>query len=241
VIPHDQLIGQPYGSQVRTHLDALFYLLTPSFEDILAHARHSTTIIQPKDLGIIAVRLGIQSGSKVIEAGTGSGGLTTWLGLLVGDTGRIYSYDRRESNIEVATRNLTRAGVLERVTFQVRDIAEGFDETNVDAVFLDVTNPWDYLSVARAALRGGGHFGALIPTMNQAIQLVSDLYAGSWFRVEVVEIWERTYKVIPARLRPEDRMIGHTGYLVFARAVHRLLEDIPTAALDVGEEPSGEG
>jgi tRNA (adenine57-N1/adenine58-N1)-methyltransferase catalytic subunit len=219
-IPYDDLIGLDYGTQVKTHLGNEFYMLQPAFEDLLAHARHDTTIIQPKDLGFIALKLNIRAGSRVIEAGTGSGGLTTWLASLVGDSGRIYSYDRRAGNIETAKRNLTRSGVLSRVTFDERDIGEGFDQTGVD-----VTNPYDYLEQARAALVGGGHFGALVPTMNQAIDLTGALFKGAWFRVEVEEIWQRSYKVVPARLRPEDRMIAHTGYLVFARAVHRAAAD----------------
>jgi tRNA (adenine57-N1/adenine58-N1)-methyltransferase len=220
-IAYDDLIGLDYGTQVKTHLGNLFYMLQPAFEDLLAHARHDTTIIQPKDLGFIAIKLNLRAGARVIEAGTGSGGLTTWLASLVGDSGHVYTYDRRAGNLDTARRNLTRSGVLDRVTLTQRDIADGFTETGVDAVFLDVTNPQDYLEVARAALVGGGHFGALVPTMNQAIDLTSAMFKGAWFRVEVEEIWQRSYKVVPARLRPEDRMIAHTGYLIFARAVHR--------------------
>ncbi len=222
-IAYEDLIGLDYGTQVSTHLGNLFYMLQPAFEDLLAHARHDTTIIQPKDLGFITLKLNIRAGTKVIEAGTGSGGLTTWLASLVGDSGHVYSYDRRGGNIETAKRNLTRSNVMDRVTIKERDIAEGFDETAVDAVFLDVTNPYDYLEVARTALVGGGHFGALVPTMNQVIDLTTKMFKGAWFRVEVEEIWQRSYKVVPARLRPEDRMIAHTGYLIFARAVHRPL------------------
>lgn len=220
-IAYANLIGLDYGIQIQTHRGNSFFLLQPSFEDLLAHGRHETTIIQPKDLGYIAVKMNIQAGTRVVEAGTGSGGLTTWLAMVVGDGGHVYSYDRKAANIEVARRNLTRAGVAGRVTFQTRDIAEGVDQTDADAVFLDVTTPQDYLEVARAALIGGGHLGALVPTMNQVIDLVTALYAGAWFRVEVEEILMRSYKVVPARVRPEDRMIGHTGYLIFARAVQR--------------------
>lgn len=229
-IAFDSLIGLSYGSAVHTHLGHLFYMLKPGFEDLMQHARHETTIIQPKDLGYIAVKLNIGSGTRVIEAGTGSGGLTTWLAMLVGDSGQVISYDRKASNAEVARRNLVRAGVERRVTLKTRDIAEGLDETEADALFLDLPNPWDYLEVARAALTGGGHFGALLPTVNQVIDLVSAMYRGAWFRVEVEEIMLRSYKVIPARIRPDDRMIGHTGYLIFARAITRDSADAPDAS-----------
>ena len=223
VIAFDDLIGKAaYGDRLTTHLGHLIYLLTPGIDDLLSHARHATTIIQPKDLGYIALKLGIESGARVIEAGTGSGGLTMWLALLVGDNGQVISYDRTPTAPEVALRNLNRAGetVGQRVTFKTRDITEGFDETEVDALFLDVPNPWDYLAVARAALRGGGHFGALVPTANQVVDLLGALYEGLWFCIEVEEMFLRSYKPIAARLRPDDEMVGHTGYLIFARAVN---------------------
>jgi tRNA (adenine57-N1/adenine58-N1)-methyltransferase len=223
VIAFDDLIGKAaYGDRLTTHLGHLMYLLTPDVDDLLKHARHSTTIIQPKDLGYIALKLGIQSGAHVIEAGTGSGGLTLWLALLVGDHGQVFSYDRTPTAPDVALRNLARAGeaIARRVTFNTRDITEGFDETDADALFLDVPNPWDYLTVARTALRGGGHFGALVPTTNQVVDLIGALYEGPWFCIEVEELLLRSYKPLPARLRPDEQMVGHTGYLIFARAVN---------------------
>src|SRR5260370_37342408 len=82
-IPFDDLVGLPYGSPVRTHLDTLFYLLIPQVTDLIAHGRHETAIIQPKDLGYIALRLGIRPGTRVVEAGTGSGALNVLPPLLV--------------------------------------------------------------------------------------------------------------------------------------------------------------
>ena len=221
LIQFDDLIDKPYGSAVRTHLDHLFYLLPPQIPDLLAHARHETTIIQPKDLGYIAIRLGARPGARIVEAGTGSGALTMALAMLVGDDGHIYSYERKESLPAIATKNLNRAGVTHRVTFTIRDIAEGFDVTDADALFLDVMNPWDYLTQARAALAGGGGFGAIVPTINQVIDLVGAMYTGPWFMLEVEELLLRQYKLSPARIRPDDQMVGHTGFLIFARAVNR--------------------
>jgi tRNA (adenine57-N1/adenine58-N1)-methyltransferase len=220
-IQYDALVGLAYGDAVRTHLDNLFYLLTPQVTDLIAHARHETAIIQPKDLGYIALKLGVRPGIRVVEAGTGSGALTVVVALLVGDAGHVYSYERKVALLEVATKNLNRAGVTHRVNFTVRDIAEGFDVTGADALFLDVPNPWDYLTQARAALTGGGAFGAIVPTINQLIDLVNALYTGPWFMIEVEELLLRQYKLTAARIRPDDEMVGHTGYLVFARAVNR--------------------
>src|SRR5689334_10314887 len=111
----DDLVGQPFGSAVRTHLDHLFYLLPPQLPDLTAHARHETAIIQPKDLGYIALKLGVKPGARIVEAGTGSGALTVVLATLVGDEGHVYTYERKQALQEVATKNLTRAGVAHRV------------------------------------------------------------------------------------------------------------------------------
>lgn len=235
-IPFANLVGLPYGSAVRTHLDTLFYLLIPQVTDLIAHGRHETAIIQPKDLGYIALRLGVRPGTRVVEAGTGSGALTVTLALLVGDDGHVYSYERKESLFDVARKNLTRAGVLDRVSFTLRDIADGFDQTGADALFLDVTNPWDYLTQAHQAVAGGGIVGAIVPTINQLIELSGALFAGPWFMVEVEELLLRKYKLTETRIRPDDEMVGHTGYLVFARAVNRGEPSTPPAASEVGEE-----
>jgi tRNA (adenine57-N1/adenine58-N1)-methyltransferase catalytic subunit len=218
---YDDLVGQVYGSAVRTHLDHLFYLLRPQIPDLIAHARHETAIIQPKDLGYIALKLGIKPGARVVEAGTGSGALTVVLATLVGDGGHVYTYERKEALREVAEKNLTRAGVTHRVSFTIRDIVEGFDVTDADALFLDLPNPWDYLTQARAALAGAGVFGAIVPTINQVIDLIAAMYTGPWFILEVEELLLRQYKVTPARIRPDEQMVGHTGYLIFARAVNQ--------------------
>lgn len=220
-IQYEALVGLTFGDAVRTHLDNLFYVLTPQVTDLIAHARHETAIIQPKDLGYIALKLGIRPGVHIVEAGTGSGALTVVLALLVGDQGHVYSYERKSALLDVATKNLRRAGVTDRVSFTVKDIAKGFDVTEADALFLDVPNPWDYLAQARAALTGGGTFGAIVPTINQLIDLVNALYAGPWFMIEVEELLLRQYKLTAARIRPDDEMVGHTGYLIFARAVNR--------------------
>src|SRR5258707_3262802 len=107
---------------------------------------------------------------------------------------------------------------MDRVTFTIRDISEGFGAAGVDALFLDVPTPWDYLAQARAALSDGAVFGALVPTINQLIQLVEALFVGAWFLIEVEELLLRKYKLTETRIRPVDEMGGHTGYLICGRA-----------------------
>jgi tRNA (adenine57-N1/adenine58-N1)-methyltransferase len=237
------LVGTPYGTQVRTNVGHRMFVLPPHTDDIIRHLQREGQIIFPKDLGYIALKLGVRPGVRVIEAGTGSGALTLTLALLVGDEGHIYSYERRPQMQERAIANLKRVGLLDRVTFYLRDIAEGFEERDVQALFLDVRDPWDYLPQAREALRGGGFFGAIVPTTNQIIQLTEQLYSGPWFMLEVEELILRPYKTIPARIRPDDQVIGHTGFLIFARAVEREERGEPLAtpdeengAVEAGEE-----
>lgn len=224
-IDYDDLLGTPYGAQVPTQLGHKLFVLAPHTDDVVSHLKRDGQIIFPKDLGYITLKLGIRPGVRVLEAGSGSGALTLTLALLVGDTGHVYSYDRRPRMLERAKANIRRMDVVERVTFYERDIAEGFDERGLHALFLDVRDPWLYLPQARAALRGGGFFGAIVPTINQVITLTEALYSGPWFMLEIEELIRRTYKTIPARIRPDDQMIGHTGFLVFARAVDREDDD----------------
>jgi len=163
--------------------------------------------------------MGIGPGSFVIEAGTGSGALTTALAWAVGPHGRVISYEIRPEMQELARKNLERVGLLDRVTLKLKDIADGFDESGADALFLDLPNPYDYLPQARTALKPGGFIGSILPTTNQVSLLLTALYQNHFAFTEVCEILLRHYKAVPQRLRPTDRMVAHTGYLIFARSV----------------------
>ena len=220
-IEYADLVGVPYGEQVQTNVGHKLFILPPHTDDIIRHLHREGQIIFPKDLGYIALKLGVRPGIQVIEAGTGSGALTLTLALLVGDEGHVYSYERRQNMQERAFANIRRLGLLDRVTFHLRDIERGFEERNVHALFLDVRDPWEYLPQARAALRGGGFFGAIVPTINQVVELTQRLYGGPWFLLEIEELLLRSYKTIPERIRPDEQMVGHTGFLIFARAVER--------------------
>lgn len=219
VLAHDDLIGQPWGSQVRTHTGSYYYLLQPALHDILKETRRNTQIMYPKDIGFILVKMGIGPGSQVVEAGTGSGALAVALAWAVGPTGRVISYEIRPEMQSLARKNLERAGLLERVTLKLRDIAEGFDENGMQALFLDLPNPYDYLEQSHRLLRAGGQFGTILPTTNQVSRLLSAFRQQPFGFVEVCEIMLRFYKAVADRLRPTDRMVAHTGYLVFARAM----------------------
>jgi tRNA (adenine57-N1/adenine58-N1)-methyltransferase catalytic subunit len=219
VIKHDDLIGKPWGSQVFSHTGAPFFLLQPSMADILNELPRNTQILYPKDIGYILIQMGISEGQTVLEAGTGSGSMTIAMATAVGPNGKIISYEKTPDTQNLARKNLERIGLASRVDFKLRDIQEGFDETEADAFFLDVQNPYDYIQQVRATLKPGGFFGTLIPTFNQVEKVLYALKKYDFAFVEVCELLLRYYKTNPARLRPTDRMVAHTGYLIFARKI----------------------
>jgi tRNA (adenine57-N1/adenine58-N1)-methyltransferase len=221
-IEHDDLLGQPLGREIRSHLGYAFVVLEPSTFDLINKLKRTTQIMFPKDIGYILLKLNVMPGSRVVEAGTGSGGLTLALARAIGPGGRLYSYEIRPDILRLAQKNLEALGLAHGVEFKLRDIADGFDETDVDALFLDVRHPEAYLAQVIAALKDGGFFGAILPTTNQVAALIHELEVQQAFgHIEVEEILVRPYKAVPTRLRPMDRMIAHTGYLVFARKVSR--------------------
>jgi tRNA (adenine57-N1/adenine58-N1)-methyltransferase len=219
VIKHDDLIGVAWGTQVFSHMGSPFFLLQPSLPDMIKNTPRATQILYPKDIGHILITMGIGPGMRMIEAGTGSGGLTTALAFAVGDTGKIYSYDLSEDHQKKAIKNLQRIGLSDRIEFKIKDIANGFEETEVDALFLDVASPFDYIAQVRAALKPGGYFGCIVPTSNQVISLLNALRQNEFAFIDVCEVSLRYYKPEPTRFRPTDRMVAHTGYLIYARPV----------------------
>ncbi|MBT3336985.1 MAG: tRNA (adenine-N1)-methyltransferase [Anaerolineae bacterium] len=219
VLKHDEIIGQLWGTKLQSHMGNPFYVFQPSLADVLREMPRNTQILYPKDIGFIFITTGVGPGSRVLEAGTGSGSLTTALAYSVGDTGQVYSYEVRKPMQKLAQKNLKRLGLQERVDFKLRDIEEGFDETDIDMLFLDVQAPHDYIPQARAAIRPGGFFASLVPTFNQVEKLLLALNQHNFAFIETCEIMLRYYKPQPARLRPTDRMIAHTGFLVFGRRV----------------------
>jgi tRNA (adenine57-N1/adenine58-N1)-methyltransferase len=249
IVDFDAITGIPWGSPIYTHTGSLYYLLQPSLADILRETKRNTQIMYPKDIGFILVTMGIGPGAQVLEAGTGSGAFTTALAWAVGPQGHVYSYDNRPEMQNLARKNLDRLGLLERVTLKERDVAEGFDEQGVDALFLDLQNPYEYLPQVRQALKSGGYFGSILPTTNQVSRLIYVFHANGFAFVDVCEIILRYYKPVAERLRPVDRMVAHTGYLIFARALVKVEEqpalpeeleaenDDPT---EIGAEPKAE-
>ncbi len=221
-ILHDEIIGKDLGESVMTTKGTKVYLLPPGIIENIFHMRRSSQIVYPKDLGFILLMLDIKEGDRVIDVGLGSGSMSAAVARLVGTSGKVYAYDRREDMIALATFNLTEWALIDRVSIQLRDIQNGFDENNVDALFLDVPQPWDYLKQCWEALKGGGRIGIISPTAGQVMEVLRYLNKLPFLQVEVWEDMFRQYKPDPITFRPYDRMVAHTTYMVFARKVYEL-------------------
>jgi tRNA (adenine57-N1/adenine58-N1)-methyltransferase len=213
-----QVAEAGYGVSVRTHLGRPFKVVKPTLYNIVKGVKRQTQIIYPKEIGYIMLKLGVGPGARIIEAGSGSGSLTLALAWFVGPHGKVYTHERRPEFTRLCRRNLAWAGLDDGRVEQIdRDIAQGFAHAGADALFLDVRTPWEYLEHIPAAVTPGAPLGFLLPTVNQVSDLVAGLEAGPFGDIEVLEIMLRRYKPVADRLRPEDRMVAHTGFLVFAR------------------------
>ncbi|HMB31250.1 MAG TPA: tRNA (adenine-N1)-methyltransferase [Desulfohalobiaceae bacterium] len=207
-----------YGYQITTHLGISYRILKPTVYDLLKNIERRTQIIYPKDIGYILLKLGIGPGSKVIEAGSGSGSLTMALAWFAGSKGKVFTYESREEFYNLCQKNLSRVGFGQNVVAHQRDISDGFGIKNADTCFLDVRTPWDYLTQVRQSVQNGSPVGFLVPTVNQVQDLLEGLENNYFYEQEIIEILIRKYKPVPERLRPDDKMVAHTGYLIFARA-----------------------
>ena len=214
-----KLIGRTYGSPVKSSLGAKFYALRPLIRDRILKTDRRTQVLYPKDIGYLLFQMGIGAGSRVAEAGTGSGALTCALADAVRPDGRVYSYEINFRFQETAASNIERAGLMEYVELKQGDITEGLYEEGLDAVVLDMATPWLVVGHAHDALSGSGVFTSFSPTIEQVMKTVSALREHPFVDIETVELIMRRINVAENRTRPETLMIGHSGYLTSARKV----------------------
>lgn len=207
-----------FGGVANTHKDIPYRIYKPTLHDIIKQGiKRQTQILYPKEIGYILVKLGIGPGCKVIEAGSGSGSMTVALSHTVGETGKVCTYERRPEFAKLVRKNLERCGLGANVEQFEGDVADGFQQDDADALFLDVPDPWNHVTAVKNAVKPGASVCFLMPVVNQVSKLLEALEGEEYDDVEVLEILVRHWKPVPDRLRPEDRMVSHTGFLVFGR------------------------
>lgn len=211
------LIGQPFGSYQRTSSGVPYVVLRPAKKDYLPRLPRTTQVIYPKDAASIMVWANIKPGDRVLEAGTGSGGLTIFLAEAVGRDGLVYGFDVREEALEKTRRNLEAVGLLDRVSLRLGDVLAGVDVSDLDAVVLDLPTPWLAPAVLKRNLRPDGFFVSFSPTINQVEKTVSALREAGYVMIEAFEVIQRFYDVKPNATRPNSFGNQHTGYIVAAR------------------------
>ena len=225
-IAHDDLIGRPEGVTVATTGGVTYLALRPLLADYVLSMPRGAAVVYPKDAGQIVHMADIFPGAHVIEAGVGSGALSMSLLRAVGDSGRLSSYERREDFAKIARENVESffGGPHPAWQLTIGDLAMALDETDVDRVVLDMLAPWECLDPVSAALAPGGVLIAYVATATQLSRTAEAIREQGTFTEPVA--WEslvRGWHLEGLAVRPEHRMVGHTGFLLTTR---RLAEGV---------------
>lgn len=217
---HDELIGAPEGVVVTTTSGAPYLALRPLLADYVLSMPRGAAVVYPKDAAQIVAMADVFPGARVVEAGAGSGALTCSLLRAVGDRGRVSSYERRPDFANIARTNVERffGGPHPAWRLAVGDLVADLDDADVDRVVLDMLAPWEVLDAVSAALLPGGVVCAYVATTTQLARTVETLRSqGSFTEPAAWESMVRGWHVEGLAVRPEHRMIGHTGFLVTSR------------------------
>jgi tRNA (adenine57-N1/adenine58-N1)-methyltransferase catalytic subunit len=218
-VPHDELIGQPEGSLVTSTGGTAYIALRPLLADYTLSMARGAAVVYPKDAAQIVAMADIFPGATVIEAGAGSGALSSWLLRAVGEEGLLLSYERRPDFAQIARENVERyfGGPHPAWRLTVSDLpAELPGDT--DRIVLDMLAPWEHTAAAAAALVPGGLLCCYVATTTQLARTVTAMRdEGSFAEPAAWETMQRGWHVEGLAVRPEHRMVGHTGFLITAR------------------------
>jgi tRNA (adenine57-N1/adenine58-N1)-methyltransferase len=215
IVHHDQLIGNLEGSTVLGSTGRRFLVVRPTLSDAVLKMPRGAQVIYPKDLGAILIEADIAPGVRVLEAGVGSGALSMTL-LRAG--AEVVGYELREDFADRARANVA-AMVGDDAPYRVelRDVYHGIEERGLDRILLDLPEPWQVLPHAATALRPGGILCAYLPTINQTAQLREAMDQHGFGMASTLEVLHRTWHLEHRSVRPDHRMVGHTGFLTTAR------------------------
>jgi len=219
IVAHDDVIGADEGSLIKSSTERSFLVLRPTLSDVVLKMPRGAQVIYPKDLGTILMQADIGPGMRVLEAGLGSGALSMTL-LRAG--AHITGYEIREDFAAHARQNVVdMLGEDIHYDIHIRDVTQGIDEQDLDRIILDMPEPNLVVPHAEKALRPGGIFLAYLPTINQTQLLRETLRQHSFGLEETVEILRRTWHIDGRSVRPDHRMVAHTGFLTSARRLVR--------------------
>ncbi len=218
-ISHSDIIGLTPGARVITDSGHKLLAVKPRMADYILQMPRIATVSYPKDIGAIVIQGDVFPGAKILEAGTGSGGMTIALLRAVGITGHVTSYDLRDDMIELAVKNIEGISPsVNNLTIKRGDVYEGFEEEELDRIFLDLPEPWHVVPHASEKLVNGGIFISFLPTILQVYELAKTLRNQRTFDlIEVMEVNIRMWDVGNRSVRPSHRTIGHTGFITTAR------------------------
>jgi tRNA (adenine57-N1/adenine58-N1)-methyltransferase len=223
VVPHSDLLGADEGVTVRSTTGARYTAMRPTLSDFVLRMPRGAQVIYPKDLGPILMMADITPGDRVLESGVGSGALSMTLLRAGAD---VVGYELRPDFAERAVANVTSflgPDAAARYQVELRDCYEGIDGRDFDKVILDLPEPWQVVKHAEVALRPGGILLAYNPSITQAARLRETLAESGFELAETVEYLRRTWHIEGQAVRPDHRMVAHTGFLTSAR----LLGDVP--------------
>jgi tRNA (adenine57-N1/adenine58-N1)-methyltransferase len=216
IVAHDTVIGAGEGATVTGTTGRRFLVLRPTLADVVLKMPRGAQVIYPKDLGAILLAADIGPGCRVLEAGVGSGALSMTMLRAGAD---VVGYEVRADFAERALANVAAWVGLDRYRVELRDIYEGIDGGPWDRIVLDLPEPWRVVPHAAGALAPGGVLAAYLPTINQTAQLRQALDDGPFALAETAEVLRRTWHVEPRSVRPDHRMVAHTGFVTTARLV----------------------
>jgi tRNA (adenine57-N1/adenine58-N1)-methyltransferase len=218
VLEHDALIGQEEGVAARTTLGARLTAVRPTLAEYVLEMPRGAQVIYPKDLGPILILADVFPGARVLESGVGSGALTLALLRAIGAGGHVTGYEIRDDFARRARANVEGfLGPDVNLDVEVRDVYEGIDGSDFDRILLDLPEPWRVVKHAEAALHTGGILLAYLPTIGQVARLREELAGSAFGMVESLEVLQRTWHVDGQSVRPDHRMVAHTGFLTHAR------------------------
>ena len=215
IIKAEVLDKAEIGDEVTSHLNHTFKIMKPNINDFIDIMDRRCSILLQKDIGQVLAHTGLGSGSRVVDAGTGAGAIALNFGNVVGD-GHVYTYEIRKDFAEVAQKNIKEFGIS-NITVKNKDIKEGIGEDNIDLVFLDLPKPYEIFEDVMDCLNVGGWLVVYAPYVGQAEISHRIAKKLGFYDIEIIEILERTLEVRQQGIRPKTRMVGHSGYIVFAR------------------------